>query len=105
LASEGQEVEGVEDEEINIYTEFGDAIGSITIEDGFVRDIDCYRIHSEPSYEIEFDNYGVLNALDNNDLYSQSLDLMDQDRIKIKGVGFANSFKSFIGNNVAGLIN
>ncbi|MGM5481570.1 MAG: hypothetical protein ACQESE_04125, partial [Nanobdellota archaeon] len=32
LASEGQEVEGVEDEEINIYTEFGDAIGSITIE-------------------------------------------------------------------------
>ena len=103
IVTEGQELEGVDDEEVNLYTSFGDAIGSVTVQDGFISDIDCYHLHSEPSYEIEFDDYGVLNEFD-GDVYARSLELMDEDRIKLKGMGTANSFKSVIANNFAGFM-
>ncbi|MFO7710134.1 MAG: hypothetical protein R6V53_00010 [Candidatus Woesearchaeota archaeon] len=102
IVTEGAEVP-LDDEEINIYTTFGDAIGSVTIDDGFIADVDCYHIHNEPSYELEMDNYGVLTEFDNGDPYTKGLELMDQDRLKLKGIGTANRFKSFLGNNFAGL--
>ncbi|MGM5488843.1 MAG: hypothetical protein ACQESG_07890 [Nanobdellota archaeon] len=103
IVTEGAEVP-MDDEEINLYTTFGDAIGSVTITDGFIADVDCYHLHTEPSYELELDNYGVMADLDNDDPYTKGLELMEQDRLKLKGMGMANKAKSFIGNNFAGVV-
>ncbi|MBW2983227.1 hypothetical protein KY327_02895 [Candidatus Woesearchaeota archaeon] len=100
IVPEGSEVEGVEDERVNLYTTFGDELGSMVIQDGVVQSMDCYVMHTDPTYEIELENYYLLDEMDGIG-YEQGVDLIQQDRIKVKGVGTKNRIKSFIGTQIA----